>query len=125
MLRRVSDRMWVSKDPNNLDRQETDYKDDRCTGFVTAMPKDPDNLKQFPTRYPGMFMHPDTGNENLFHFFCLSCVSLPGTTSSGDCRNAICNLFGETVPFSPHLSGGPVREGVPVYESRQAAWHRL
>lgn len=48
-----------------------------------------------------MELYPDSGYKNLFYFACLLCVSLPGTISRGDCRNAICYLFCETVPWTP------------------------
>lgn len=72
-------------------------------------------------------MQPDTGNINLLYLYCVLCMSLPGTTSLGDCRNAICYLFCEIVPFflPPLSSGGPVCEGVAAYESWQATWRRV
>lgn len=56
--------------------------------------------------------NPDRGDK-IYFIHCLLWVSLPETTKSEACRNAICYLFCKTVLFflSPCSSGGPIRGG--------------
>lgn len=95
---------------------------------MTATAGTPENLNCFANSdlFEMRVYHtnPDRGDK-IYFIHCLLWVSLPETTKSEACRNAICYLFCKTVLFSLSVFKRRTHSWRCAYESRQPTWRRV